>query len=347
MGGIADGLHLGVVGVGRIGVFHAQTLRSLAGVSALTLADAEPGRAEQVAAELGVRFAETPEALVEAGVDALVIAAATPGHAPLLRLAAAAGLPAFCEKPVALDLATLDSLLEEVERAGILVQVGFQRRFDAGYQAAHEAVASGRIGKLLVVRAATHDPSPPAEEYIAASGGIFRDLHIHDFDIVRYVTGQEVVDVYADGAVREAEWFERYGDVDTAVAVLRLSGGTLAILSGTRYDPLGYDVRLEAFGMKDSIAVGVDARSPYRSVEPGVPGPNGACYRNFMERFETAYRDELRAFVATLRDGGASACTLAEARAALAVALAAERSRSERRPVPIEEVKPALTARAR
>src|SRR6059036_406835 len=220
---MAKGLHVGVIGVGRIGAFHVESLRALEGVSALTLADADATRALQVAKDLGANAAETPEALVAAGVDALVIATATSGHAPLLRLAAAAGLPAFCEKPVALDLATIDDVLDEVSRTGILVQIGFQRRFDAGYRAARAAVASGALGNLLVVRAATHDTPPPTEEFVARSGGIFRDLHIHDFDAVRYVTGREIVEVYADGAVRELGWFERHGDVDVAVAVLRLS----------------------------------------------------------------------------------------------------------------------------
>ena len=338
-----SGLHVGVIGVGRIGLFHVRTLLALDGVGSVTVTDADPARAEEVAAELGVALAESPEALVEAGVDALAIATPTPGHAPMLRLAARAGLPAFCEKPVALDLATLDGAIDEVERAGILVQVGFQRRFDAGYRAAHEAVAGGALGNILVVRAATHDPSPPPEEYIAESGGIFRDLHIHDFDAVRFVTGQEIVEIYADGAVRETQWFERHGDVDTAVAVMRLGGGTLGVLSGTRHDPLGYDVRLEVFGTRDSIAVGVDPRSPIHSVEPGAAQPDRPGYRNFLERFEPAYRDELAAFVATVRGGGTSACTLTEARSALLVALAADRSRAERRTVSIEEVALART----
>jgi myo-inositol 2-dehydrogenase/D-chiro-inositol 1-dehydrogenase len=334
---MAAHLHVGVVGVGRIGAFHVETLRGFDAVSSLTLADADPTRALQAAKQFGARTVQEPEALVEAGIDALVIATTTPGHAPLLRLAASAGLPAFCEKPVALDLATMDDVLDEVARAGILVQVGFQRRFDPGYRAAREAVVTDALGNLLLVRAATHDPVPPAEAYIAASGGIFRDLHTHDFDAVRFVTGQEIVEVYADGAVREAEWFARHNDVDAAVAVLRLSGGALGIVSGARHDPLGYDVRLELFGTAESIVVGVDSRSPIRSVEPGAPHP-GVGYRNFLERFERAYRAELAAFVDTVRDGGESACTLEDARAALLVALAADRSRAERRPVSIEEV---------
>src|SRR3954471_5080109 len=276
-------LHVGVVGVGRIGSLHASTLRALEGVSRLTVTDLDAGRARLAASELDAAAADGPEELLTAGVDALVIAAPTPAHASLLRLAADAGLPAFCEKPVALDLPALDDVIAHVERAGILVQIGFQRRFDSGYRAAHDAVAMGALGTVLVLRAATHDPAPPAEEYIAASGGIFRDLHIHDFDAVRFVTGREIVEVYADGAVRETEWFDEHGDVDTAVAVLRLDDGALAILSGTRRDPLGYDVRLEVFGTQDSIVVGVDDRSPLHSVEPGTRRDGTPGYRNFIE----------------------------------------------------------------
>jgi myo-inositol 2-dehydrogenase / D-chiro-inositol 1-dehydrogenase len=328
--GARAGLRMGVVGVGRIGAFHARTLLSLDTVGSVTLADLDPHRATRLAAELGAGSATTPAVLFEGEIDALVIAAPTPAHRTLLSLAASAGLPAFCEKPVALDLATLDAVI--VETAGILVQVGFQRRFDTGYRSAHDAVTSGSVGDVLVLRAATHDPSPPPEAYIATSGGIFRDLHIHDFDAMRFVTGREIVEVYADGAVRHTGWFADYDDVDVATAVLRLDDGTLAIVSGTRHDPLGYDVRLEVFGTKDSLAVGVDARSPYRSVESGVPKQKQG-YANFMERFAAAYRAELETFVERVRDGGPSPCTLQDARAALAVALAADRSRAQRAPV--------------
>jgi myo-inositol 2-dehydrogenase/D-chiro-inositol 1-dehydrogenase len=331
-------LRIGVVGAGRIGSFHVRTLASLAGVASVTVCDADKARARNLGSEVGVSVAATPEELVGSGVDALVIATPTPTHVPMLRLAARAGLPAFCEKPVALDLAAMDVAIDEVESAGIVVQIGFQRRFDAGYCAAQRATASGALGRLLVARLATHDPSPPPEAYIAASGGIFRDLHIHDFDALRFVTGEEIVEVYADGAVRESPWFAEHGDVDVAVAILRLSGGALAILSGTRHDPLGYDVRLEAFGTRDSVMVGVDPHSPIRSLEAGAQQPEPPLYGDFMQRFEPAYRDELAAFVATVRDGGGSACTLHEARAALLVALAADRSRNERRPVAVDEV---------
>src|SRR5262249_54779689 len=155
------------------------------------------------------------------------------------------------------------------------------------YRAARDAVARGELGTLLVLRAATHDQTPPAEEYIATSGGIFRDLHIHDFDAIRFVTGEEIVEVYAAGAVRETEWFARHDDADTAAAGLRLGGGAPAILSGTRHDPLGYDVRLEVFGTRDSVVAGLGPRTPLHALEPGAEVPR-AAYRDFMDRFEPA-----------------------------------------------------------
>jgi myo-inositol 2-dehydrogenase/D-chiro-inositol 1-dehydrogenase len=330
-------LEVGVVGLGRIGTHHVQTLLGLEGVS-VSVTDADPQRAQRVANELGVRTVATPEDLLEAGVDALVIATSTPSHARLLQLAAASAVAAFCEKPVALDLATLDRVREAVDHAGIVVQVGFQRRFDEGYRAAREAVATGGVGRILVMRAATHDPVPPPAEYIAASGGIFRDLHIHDFDAIRFVSGEEVTQVYADGAGLDAPWVGELDDVDVAAAILKLSGGGLVIVSGTRRDPLGYDVRLEVFGTGDSIVVGQDARSPIRSVEPDATPQRGSAYRDFWDRFEPAYRSELAAFVDTIRAGVPSLCSLEEARSALAIALAAELSLAERRPVSIEDV---------
>ncbi len=332
------GLHVGLAGVGRIGAVHAETLASLAGVSSVTVIDSDRPRAAEVARLHGFGTAETAEALLGADIDALVIAAPTASHAELLGSGCPLRRRDVLREAGRARARGVDAVLDEVERAGILVQIGFQRRFDAGYRAAHDAVSAGDLGTLLLLRAATHDPAPPPEAYIATSGGIFRDLQVHDIDAIRFVTGEDVVEVYADGAVRETEWFGRYDDVDAAVAVLRLSGGTLAILSGTRRDPRGYDVRLEVFGTSDSIAVGLDDRSPLRSVEPGVAAPGAPGYRDFIDRFGAAYRSELAAFVDTVRRRGESPCSLADARTALAVAVAADRSRAERRPIAIEEV---------
>jgi len=330
-------MHVGLVGTGRIGALHARSLKASPLVSRLTLVDADHERAAGVARAVGAEQAESPQALIDSGLDAIVIAAATPAHADLLHLAADASVAAFCEKPIALDLVVTDAVIEHVKRSGIFVQIGFQRRFDAGYRAARDAVQSGALGDVHVVRLATHDPAPPPEAYIASSGGIWRDLAIHDFDIGAWVVGRPVTEVFADGEAN-SPLFERHEDVDAACAVLRFEGGTLGVVTATRNDPRGYDVRMELFGLRDSVAVGWDDRTPLRSVEPGVQPPSKPGYDDFLHRFEPAYRAELHAFLEAVKNGAESPCTVTDARQALAVALAADRSFKERRPVRVEEV---------
>jgi myo-inositol 2-dehydrogenase / D-chiro-inositol 1-dehydrogenase len=331
------GMRIGVLGAGRIGAFHARTLADNPLVDSLVVADVDRERAARVATKVRAEPAASPEAVFTDGVDAVVVAASTPAHALLIHLAADAHVPVFCEKPIALDLDATDDVLEHVARAGIMLQVGFQRRFDPGYRAAREAVLAGSLGELYLVRIAGHDPEPPPESYMAGSGGIWRDLMIHDFDIVPWVVDREVVEVYADGTAH-SELFDRHADVDAAVAVLRFRDGLLGVVSGSRHDPRGYDIRLEVFGARDSIAVGLDDRTPLRSVEPNVPAPSGQGYRDFLDRFASAYRAELQAFLEAVRDGLPSPCGGVDARRALRLALTAERSRAQRRPVAVWEV---------
>ena len=335
--GAAKPLHIGLIGAGRIGSFHGSTLKNNELVDRLTITDTDLGRASKLARQLGADFAETPSALLGAGVDALVIAAATPAHAELIHLAVDAGCPAFCEKPIALDLRTTDAVIEHVMRERAFVQIGFQRRFDAGYRAAREAVSSGAVGQVHLVRLATHDPAPPPEAYVAESGGIWLDLAIHDFDIGSWVLSRSVVEVYADGQAHDG-MFERHLDVDSACAVLRYVGGELGVLSASRNDPRGYDVRMEVFGLRDSLAVGSDGRTPLRFVEPDIEPPREKGYQDFMDRFKNAYQVELHAFLSAVKDGSDSPCPVTTARDALVVALAADRSRREHRPVRIQEI---------
>ena len=330
-------MRVGVIGVGRIGSFHAGVLAGHPGVDQVLVTDPDAERAAGVAREVGARAAPSVAALLDA-VDAVVITSPTITHADLIRQAVDAGRPTFCEKPITIDLASTEAVIRHVRARGATVQMGFQRRFDAGYRRARELVACGTLGRLYVVRMAGHDPQPPHDEYIPGSGGIFRDLHIHDFDIARWVTGQEVVEVYADGSDAGFEAFARHGDVAAAVATLRFDGGTLGILSGTRHDPLGYDVRLEVFGAGDSVAVGWDARMPLRSVEPGAaPAPREA-YAFFLDRFAPAYRAELYAFVEVAAGRLENPCPPEDAREAIRVAMACDLSRELHRPVRIAEV---------
>ncbi len=329
-------MHVGLVGAGRIGAFHGRSLKQSTSVDRLSVTDQDAARATGLARELGASSVADARALFDQGIDALVIAAATPAHAELLHMAADAGVPAFCEKPIALDLDATDAVIAHVERAGAFVQIGFQRRFDHGYRAARDAVAGGGVGELMLLRLATHDPEPPPETYVAGSGGIWLDLAIHDFDIAAWVAGRHVVEVYADGEAREPI-FERHHDAGAACAVLRFEGGLLAAVTAARHDALGYDVRMEVFGTRDSVGVGWDGRIALRSLEAGM-APPARGYRDFLDRFEPAYRAEIDAFLEAVKHGSPSPCPAVDARHALVVALAAGRSMREHRPVRIEEV---------
>jgi myo-inositol 2-dehydrogenase/D-chiro-inositol 1-dehydrogenase len=330
-------MKVALLGAGRIGQLHARILTELPGIDELLIADAEPSRAQQAAAATSATAVEAIDEAIERA-DALVIAAATDVHAELVRAGLGRGIPIFCEKPLARELDETERLVAEVEAAGVPVQVGFQRRFDEAYREARRLIESGELGTLYAIRLTGHDPEPPHESYIPASGGLFRDFSIHDFDLIRWLTGVEVEEIYADGGVRGFPVFAKYDDVDTAVATLRMTDGTLAVLTVARHDPLGYDIRTEIFGSRDSVAVGLGPRTPLRSLEPGVPPPAGPAWRNFLVRFEEAYRAELAGFLRVARGEMPSPCTARDALEAMRVAVAATRSLHEHRPVRVAEV---------
>ncbi|HEX5495277.1 MAG TPA: Gfo/Idh/MocA family oxidoreductase, partial [Mycobacteriales bacterium] len=271
-------MRLGLLGAGRIGAFHAATLRDHPLVEHLVVGDIDPCRAAALADKLGADATDDPLGVLDASLDAVVIATTTAAHGALVGQAADRGLPVFCEKPVALDVAGTRSALERVASAGVPLQVGFQRRFDAGYLRASQALREGAVGTLHAVRMVGADPAPPHPSYLPGSGGIFRDLHIHDFDALRWLTGREIARVYATGANRGAPEFGECGDVDTAACLLWLDDGTLATLTGSRYNGAGYDIRMELAGTHSTIVVGLDDRTPLRSCEPAVSWPAGRSW---------------------------------------------------------------------
>jgi myo-inositol 2-dehydrogenase/D-chiro-inositol 1-dehydrogenase len=335
--GAAGGpLRIGLIGLGRIGALHAATLAETDGIE-LVVTDADPAAIERIVAKYGAEWAVSPAALFEMDLAGVVIATATDAHPQLILAAVEAGLPVFCEKPVARGTAEAAEVLRHC--AGAKVQIGYNRRFDPGFRAARDAVRRGELGRLHTVRTMTMDPAPPPAGYLAASGGIFRDCSVHDFDIVRFVTGREVAEVYATGSARGAEMFRAAGDVSTAAAILTLDDDTLVLVSGTRYNARGYDVRLELHGTADSIAAGLDDGLPLRSAEPGVTFPAGPPHRFFMDRFAAAYRLELIAFTELVAGRRESPCTVADAVEAGWIAEACTRSLHEHRPVPMSEVR--------
>ena len=332
-------MRIGLIGAGRIGVLHARTLRGLPGVDSLIITDADRERARQVAARFGAETAGSVAELLEAGVDALVIATVTAAHPELIKRGVQAGVPVFCEKPVAPDVEGTLDVIKSTSGSAVPVQIGFQRRFDAGFRAAREAAQSGALGWLHTIRSTTFDAAPPPAGYIPGSGGIFRDCAVHDFDAIRWVSGCEVAAVYATGAKRGEEFFRAAGDVDTASATLTLHDGTLAVVSCGRYNNAGYDVRLEVLGSAGSVCAGLDDRMALCSAEPGQRFPAGPPHRDFVGRFGDAYVAELAAFIGVAAGDSPSPCTAEDALEAFYVAEACELSRHRRQPVLVEEVR--------
>jgi myo-inositol 2-dehydrogenase/D-chiro-inositol 1-dehydrogenase len=335
MSGKEPDVRIGLIGAGRIGAFHARTLADHPEVTEIIVTDPLTARAQSVADEVGAEVAADADALL-GRIDAMVVAAATGVHAAMMLLAADAGLPVFCEKPIATDLPATDEVVEHLRTTNVPSQIGFQRRFDAGYGRAKELVDSGALGHLYSVRTTTHDYEPPPPGY--DDSGIYRDTQIHDFDIVRYVTGQEVVEAYADGQTITTEEFGEERPIDTGVVVLTLSGGTRVIMSGIRHDPVGHDVRMELFGTKDSVAVGLEPHLPLRSVEAGVADPTEPTPKTFLDRFAPAYRAEIGAFIDVAQKRLDSPCTPEDAHQALRIAVACDVSREQHRPVNVKEI---------
>jgi myo-inositol 2-dehydrogenase/D-chiro-inositol 1-dehydrogenase len=335
-------MRIGLIGLGRIGAFHAGTLAGIPAVDSLVVTDPLPERVKEVVGRFegrGVEGVDSVAALLAAGVQGVVIAAGTDAHPGLVLACAEAGLPALCEKPVAQTAAAGAELLRRLEGSTVPVQMGFQRRFDAAIAAARAAVVSGELGRITTVRSTTLDPEPPPEQYVAVSGGMFRDCGVHDFDALRWVTGQVAVEVYATGSDRGAEFFREHGDVDTSAAVVTLADGALGIVSNTRYNGRGYDVRLEVHGSRDSVAAGVDDGWPIRATEPGVTFPAGPPHRFFMDRFLPAFRAQFEAFLEVAAGDRPSPCTIADGLEADWIAEACDRSLREHRPVRVDEVR--------
>jgi myo-inositol 2-dehydrogenase/D-chiro-inositol 1-dehydrogenase len=330
-------LRVGVIGVGRIGRMHAELLaRRVPGLTATAVYDTDGESAGSVGAELGIPIAGSLDELL-AGADAVAICSSTETHAQLIAAAAEAGKAIFCEKPVSLDLAELDQALAAVERAGVPFQIGFNRRFDPAHQSVRDAVVSGAVGDPHLVRISSRDPAPPPLEYVRASGGIFLDMTIHDFDMARYVADSEVVEVYARGEVRVDPAFAEAGDVDTAVITLVHDSGCLTAIDNSRRAVYGYDQRVEVFGSR-GVAASENPQAHSAVVRTAEGTRMSTLPYFYLERYVPSYLREWEAFAAALDSGKPPLVTAADARAPLVIGLAAWRSLRERRPVRVEEV---------
>ncbi|EME97805.1 Gfo/Idh/MocA family oxidoreductase [Streptomyces mobaraensis NBRC 13819 = DSM 40847] len=318
-----EGPVVGLLGCGRIGALYAAHLAAL-GPHRLVCVDVVPERAEALArkAPRG-SVADSVEVLVSRGCDAALVTAATTSHPELVAELVGAGVPTLCEKPLAVDPATTEALGRAAERRGVPLWVGFQRRFDPGFAGLRARAAAGDLGRAHVLRLVSHDMAPPPLARLRESGSVFTDLMLHDFDLVRWLTGRTIVRVTADGAALACPELADLGDFDTVTAMLRLDDGTLAVLTAGRRQPLGYDVRAELLGEQGNLEA-----TPTGAAEPGAGGAPAPRHQGYWDRFATAYRTQLRAFLTTAAGGppAPAAAGWRDSHAALRCALAAERS---------------------
>ncbi len=327
-------VNIALLGAGEIGQLHAETIaRHLPWARLAAVVDPVAENAERAAAQGGDVFVADAldGVLANEGIDAVVIAAPTRFHAPLIAAAARAGKHVFCEKPVALMLDEARQAVETAWSCGVKLQVGFQRRFDAGYARAQEAVARGDIGSVELLMSTTRDPEPPVRGYLESCGGLFLDTAIHDFDSVRFLSGEEAVEVYATASTLVTP--ERHGpyDIDTTVTVLRLASGALASVTNSLRTGYGYEAGAEVLGSKGKIVISDSAEGSVQSYAAG--GVTAGYPQSYRERFGAAYRAELADFVRCIVEDGTPRVTGGDGLRALEIALAATRSEREGRPV--------------
>jgi myo-inositol 2-dehydrogenase / D-chiro-inositol 1-dehydrogenase len=331
-------IRIGLIGAGRIGRMHAELIaRRVPGAAVGIVYDVHTPFALEVAQALGVPAAGGVDEVLASDVDAVAVCSSADTHVDLMVAAAEAGKAVFCEKPVSLDLEELERGLDAIESHAVPFQVGFNRRFDPAHASVQEAVAAGRIGEPHLVRISSRDPEPPSLEYVRTSGGLFLDMMIHDFDMARFVTGSEVVEVFARGGVRIAPAFAEAGDIDTALVTLVHASGCLTAIDNCRATAYGFDQRVEAFGA-DGMAASENppAHSGVVLTADGAHRPTLPHF--FLERYLPSYEREWLAFVSSLQAGTAPPVGVQDARAPLVIGLAAWQSLREGRAVRLDEV---------
>lgn len=333
-------LRIGIIGAGRIGKIHADNLLRLPEAQIVAVSDLFAGpELEAWAAERGIGTVtkDSNEIIGNPNIDAVFVCSTTDTHVPLIKQATQAGKHIFCEKPVSMDIRQTEEAIEAVRKAGVKLQIGFNRRFDHNFKRLREHVQAGTIGDPHIVRITSRDPNPPSPEYIKVSGGLFMDMMIHDFDIARFLSGSEIEEVYAQGGVLIDPVFAQYGDVDTAIVTLKFANGALGVIENSRKAVYGYDQRIEVFGSKGSAAVSNDHPNTAEiSTAEGIMRDKPLHF--FLERYNEAYVEETRMFVRSVLHGEPLPVDGNDGMQAERIALAAKLSLRLGRPVKIAEV---------
>jgi myo-inositol 2-dehydrogenase/D-chiro-inositol 1-dehydrogenase len=333
-------VNVGIIGAGRIGKLHAENLAyRVPEANIIAIADVFLEAAEKCAADFQIPSAvqDYREIMENPDIEAVMICSSTDTHARMIEEAAAAGKHIFCEKPIDFDLDRIDKALEAVDKAGVKLQVGFNRRFDPNFKRVREVVAAGKIGTPHILRVTSRDPEPPPIEYIKVSGGIFLDMTIHDFDMARYLIGSEVSEIYAAGGVMVDPEIGQAGDIDTAVITLRFENGTIGTIDNSRKAVYGYDQRVEVFGSEGMVAV--SNNTPDTAVYSNAEGVHSSLpLFFFVERYTESYVAEMKEFIECIRRDQTPSVTGIDGRIPVVMGYAAMRSYEENRPVKLGEI---------
>lgn len=335
-----DKVRIGIIGAGRIGKVHAETLAfRIPEAVTVAIADLNESAAKSLAEHCGIsRVERDPGKIInDSEIDAVLICSPTDTHADLIVQAARTGKDIFCEKPIDHSLAKIDLALREVKKCGVKFQIGFNRRFDANFARVRCAVERGEIGTPHLMHIISRDPAPPPISYIKSSGGIFLDMTIHDFDMARFLIGSEVESVYAAGAVRVDPEIGKAGDLDTALIVLHFKNGVIGTIDNSRKAVYGYDQRVEILGSKGAITT--ENWYPNQAIVSTASAIQRDLPLNFfMDRYTESFVSELKAFVKAVQANALVPVNGDDGRMAVVMGIAARKSYDERRPVLLEEV---------
>lgn len=334
-------MRVAVLGTGLMARVRATEALRCDQVSWLGIGSTNVERAVALARQCDAAAGGHIEDVLSSRVDAVIVAGSSAPRAAQIRRLLPLGIPIFCEKPLATDLTDAYRIVEEAADAGVEIQLGFQRRFDADYAGARALIRGGELGTLYSLNLTSRDHRPPPENFVVTSGGIYFDLGVHDYDVARWLTGEEVQDVFAIGVSR-SEWpyFGVYDDSDTAITLLRMTSGLPVVVTSSRHSPDGHDVRAEIFGSRHNVSIGSDEHAPLRSPKQVLAGEplQGAPFENFLARFRDAFDVQTRSFINWAAEGGANPCTARDGLESLRIAAAADLSRREQRTVQLAEV---------
>lgn len=333
-------LHFGIIGAGRIGKVHAETVAfRLPDSKVVSIADIDLAAAQALADRCGIAkvTSDASEIIADPAIDAVLICSSTDTHADLIVECARAGKHIFCEKPIAHSLEEIDRSLAAVEAAGVQLQVGFNRRFDANFIRVRQAVVNGEVGKPHLMHIVSRDPAPPPISYIEVSGGIFMDMTIHDFDMARFLIGDEVEEMFTIGGVMVDPAIGEAGDLDTALVVMRFRNGVIATIDNSRKAVYGYDQRVEIFGSGGKIDTG-NCYPNQAFISNGTSVHRDLPLNFFMERYTESFAAELESFTRAVLEKRPTEITGIDGRIPVVMALAARKSYDEHRPVRLQEV---------